>query len=166
MYAIVIDGELVETDDLNTHCVLPLIDEGNMDWYLAENSDIADDKARDTYRDMDAKELICMVGEEQIVDMWTSGKTMEDWLEDIDADSTFGTYNGDSSEVDGMTEYLANEFGHLSDWIAELDALNLPEVDEDDDDFDDKTRIIELITGWQNLIDECGFEPTIAYRHN
>lgn len=166
MYAIVIDGELVETDKLYAHGYLPMIDEGNKDWCLAENSDMADEKAKDTYREMDAKELICMVGEEQIVEMWTSGRTLEDWLAGIDANSTFGSYNGDSSEVDSMTDYLVSEFGDLEDWIKELDTLNLPELDEGDASYDDKTRVIELMTGWQDLIDEIGFEPTIAYRHN
>lgn len=127
MYAIVIDGELVEADKLHNYGYLPMIDEGNMDWYLAENSDMADEKAKDTYREMDAKELICMVGEEQIVEMWTSGRTLEDWLEGIDADSTFGTYNGDSSEVYSMTDYLVSEFGDLEDWIKELEYPKSPQ---------------------------------------
>jgi hypothetical protein len=68
-------------------------------YLLVDDFDTAEEIAKDRYREMDARELICMVGEEQIVDMWTRGKTLEDWLEDLDVAQELAGWDGEERDV-------------------------------------------------------------------
>jgi len=180
-YAIVIDGELIEARHLNTGGYLPNIDAGNPDWYLAENSDTALDAAKKYWEDMaahDAKELICLVGEETIVDLWSRGATLDNWVdENVTPEGEFATYDGNEIEVGSMVDYLKGEYPDLTGWMDEIlegaddfSFLDDPDGETEDGDatpdYDDKCQIIAYLKDWQRVIDECGFEPTVAYRHN
>lgn len=190
-YAIVIDGELIEADRLYVHGYLAILDAGRHDWYLAEDDAAVEEAVARYWKDMvrdDTDEFVALVGAENIVGMWASGRTLEDWLEDITPEETFG---GDGElDVSDMVEYLMDEYPELSEWISEITSgvddfsfLDDPEEGQDRENYtddqdrenytleedellDDKVRIVELLKGWQEVIDECGFMPTIAYAHN
>jgi hypothetical protein len=206
-YNLIIDGELVEVDKLYNGGYLPNIDEGGnrgRDWYLSENNEMSDAALSKHWHDMDAKELVCMIGEERMVDMFSWGQSLDDFIEDLDAAQEFASYDGCESDVQDFEKWLdreckvGGEFFPIADYLAKLQDLNPdckspwiePEaegdegmdkesysdtqdhesytVDEDEDDelIDLKDRAKELLEGWQTLVDELGFTPMIAYRHN
>lgn len=143
-YAIVIDNELIEFDDLFFGGYLHNLSLGRRDWYIAENKDRAMYAAKEVYKDMDSDELVAMVGADKIVLSWSTGETFDEWLDDnITPEGEFASYDGDELDVTSIEDYLAN--------------LN-EEMDEDEADV--------LVEAWDNLCSELGFTPTVAYRHN
>jgi hypothetical protein len=174
----VIDGELVESHKLFRNT---LRESQNSEYLLFEDSESADSAAQENWRRMDEKELIAMISAEEVISMWKMGETFEDWLEDIDADEEFGQGSG-SLDVDDILDYVSKEYPELVDWFDEMcqkygDDYSFwpdeftPEAEEDEDaegdevDEDDANRVIEILKGWQELIDDLGFAPTIAYKH-
>jgi hypothetical protein len=171
-YAAVIDGDLVE----GSHLFGNTLQEGRSSQYeLFESDESADDAAAENVREMaahDPDELVALLGAETICTMWANGTTLEDYIEqNVTADGEFG--HGETSvDVTDMLEYVKAEWPELEAWIDEqAESCNYDysaledESPYDDDDQEDKDRVIELLKGWQELIDELGFTPTVAYEH-
>jgi hypothetical protein len=174
-YAIVIDGDLVEGNKLFGN----VLHEGaHSEYLLFENDEAADSAAQENWKGMDADELVAMIGADTIIDMWKRGTSFEDWLSDIDADEEFGRGSG-AWDVDNILDYVSKEYPELVDWVDEMTGEYgadysfwpdefTPETEEDEDaevDADDANRVIEILKGWQELIDKLGFTPTIAYKN-
>lgn len=69
------------------------------DFILAEDYEAAHQAVKARWRAMDAKELVCMVGEEQIVREWAAGNSFEDWLDGLDAEAELASYDGHERDV-------------------------------------------------------------------
>jgi hypothetical protein len=182
-YAIVIDGDLIEGYKLFRNT---LREGAHSEYLLFEDSESADSAAQENWKQMDSDELVAMIGADKIVEIWRRGESFEDWLNDIDADNEFGQ-GGTSLDVDSILDYVSKEYPELIDWVDEMTGEHgndysfwpdefTPEVEEDEDaededsgaaevDVDDANRVIEILKGWQELIDELGFTPTIAYKN-
>lgn len=209
MASIRIDGEIYTYVDVQTGGYLPTIRDGRREWFVAEDFEQADDATLAYWKDLPAKEIIALVGEERIVDMWASGTTLEDFVSDIPACEQWGSYDGNESDIEPPTAdervraaqgcrwvVAVTEPGGLSStwdqtyesedeaitaaevWVAEMveqeeDGVYTTDIvegrtyevflHEDDEDLDD---LREFVEGWDELVDELGFEPTVAYRHN
>ncbi len=171
-YAAVIEGDLIE----GSHLYGNTLQEGRSTQYiLFENDEAAEEAAAERWNDMahnDAQELIALVGADEIVRLWAQGSTLEDYVsENVTADGEFGC--GETSlDVTGMLEYVKQEWPELEEWIdeqAESCGYDYSTLDTDaeaeDEDAEDKDRIVELLLIWQELLDELGFTPTIAYKN-
>lgn len=171
LYTVVIDGDLIEGATLHRGT----LHAGRHSFDLFEDEEAADKAAQERWLEMDGDELVALVGVENVVSSWRRGESLVEWIEEnVSAE---GEYGGSSQDVDDIVEYLKNEYPHLSDWIEELvaaytdytglsDVLDTDEdfeVTDDDEDAEDKETIAEALEGWQELIDELGFTPAIAY---
>jgi len=120
-----IDGDLFHVKEVKDFGLLPMIEtEEGEEFYLAEDAEEAGKKAREYYEDMaenDPKELICMVGEDNLV-QWGLGRqaspgsasvgSLEEWLDlwlDV-PEEFFASYDGDEREVNRVGQ-LVDELG-------------------------------------------------------
>jgi hypothetical protein len=137
-----IDGEEYEVDKVRNGGYLPNIDIGQMDFYVAASSEDAGKAARkywEDIRDHDKKEFVCLIGEKRLV-QWACGES-----------DSFGlsSFEDFLDVVEGVPE---EEFASYDGVECEVDI----DVDEDDPNYAE----------YQELIEELGFVPTVAYRHN
>ena len=198
-----IDGDIYEIGEISTGGYLPLVREGRKEWHVALDSDEADRATLRYYTEMDASEIVCLVGEEKIVEMWTRGTTLAEWASELDAGEQWGSYNGSESEVTPPTpaersraclirrlragEVIVGDGGNVgvreglyTYWLVEEDAgllgtrfllgrLTRALLVGDPSDVADALASDEIALfceGWDALVDELGFAPTVAYRHN
>ena len=202
-----IDGDIFEIVTVKTGGYLPTVAEGfsyGKEWHVALDSAEADRATVRYYEEMSASEVICLVGEEKIVEMWTRGTTLAEWASELDAGEMWGPYNGSESEVTPPTpaersracliqrlrkgEVVEDAAGHVgvreglyTYWLVEedgglldtrfLDSAEPPKsaVQGDPADVGDELSCDEIALfceGWDALVDELGFAPTVAYRHN
>ena len=198
-----IDGDIYEIGEISTGGYLPLVCEGRKEWHLVRNRDEADRATLRYWQEMDAKEVVCLVGADAIVEMWTRGTTLEEWVADLDAAEQWASYDGSESEVTPPTpaersraclirrlkagEVIVGDGGNVgvreglyTYWLVEEDGglLGTRFLDGDADgnavagdpsDVADALASDEIAlfcAGWDSLVEELGFTPTIAYRHN
>ena len=205
MASIRIDGDIYNDVTVSTGGYLPMVEDGSSDWYVAEDYEQADAATLTYWQDMadnDPKELVCLIGEKRIVEMWANGTTLEDFVGDIPAGEQWGSYNGSESEVepptaeereraslieklrdgepveddancagveiDGVTYWLMSEGeGEQGTRFAREPGGNAIEADKSDviDALADE-EIARFVEGWDELVEELGFAPTLAFRHN
>ena len=142
-----------------------------------------------------AKGLVCIVGEKRIVEMWAAGDTLEDLANEISASEQWGSYDGNESEIEPPTPDERAHVAHGPHWnvtVTEPGGLShawdqtyasekeaetaahawasegedrdfLVSPHPDDEDLDELT---EFVAGWDELIEELGHTPTLAFRHN
>ena len=163
-----IDGETYEIAKVHDYGYLPAVElDDGTEWYLAENSETAGAAARKYWEDMandDPAEFTCIVGEKVLV-AWALGqwagpgsqgaKSLDGWL-DLCAqypEEHFASYDG----VEVMVEAICGlDHDHL-EWF--LSATRDEKAEDDAGDGDAYERA-------QELVDELGFIPTVAYRCN
>ena len=151
MASIRIDGEIYHGVAVRSHGVyLPMVEHGHMEWHLAWDDDHANEATLAYWTDLPAREIICLVGEERIVDFWTHGSTLEDYVRDIDPAEQWASRDGCEGRVEAPTD-------------AERARVAAGPYGEDDEEYED---LAAFVAGWDDLVDELGQEPTIAYRHN
>lgn len=169
-----IDGEVYDVDKVFTGGYLPLLECGKLEFYVASDSESAGEAAAKYWEDMaksDPKEFTCIIGEERLV-LWALGQSDSygfDCLQDfLDTTATvpeeqWASYDGAERDVealdDGLDEDEEAELKALTNSEADLteeQELRLERLEEQRDQYD----------GWQELVDELGFTPTVAYRHN
>lgn len=199
-----IDGEDYDTDDIDNgrYSVLPMLKDGRMEFYLAESSEAAGEKARERWQDMandDPKEFACIIGEERLV-QWAMGHSdgfgisgMEDFLEAVERvpEEEFAGYDGQEREVDGFLlqwedtvesddEEVEDETIDRELYITHAQASDMLSMTEDDIEnmcspfaelqAEHPYLTIEtaqdIIDAVQGVVDEMGFVPQVAYRHN
>lgn len=198
MASIRINGEIYSGVTVRTGGYLPMVEDGHKEWHLAQDHEDADAATLAYWTDMakhDPRELVCLIGEKRIVEMWADGDTLEDFVQDIPASEQWGSYDGSESDVEPPTPdervHVANgprwivtvtEPGGLSSaweqtYESEDEAITAAEVwasvvegrefdvflHEDDDGLEELT---EFVAGWDELVEELGHTPTLAFRHN
>jgi hypothetical protein len=195
MASIRIDGEIYNGVTIRTGGYLPMVEDGRKEWHLAWDSDHADAATLAYWRDLPARELIALLGEEKIVDLWASGSTLEDFVQDIPASEQWGSYSGSESEIEPPTPDERAHVAHGPRWtvaVTEPGGLShawdqtyeseeeaetaahawmregedrdfLVSLHPDDEDLDELTEFVE---GWDELVEELGHTPTVAFRHN
>jgi len=198
MASIRIDGEIYNDVSVSTGGYLPMVEDGRKEWYLAWDYEHADDATLEYWTDManrDPRELVCLIGEERIVDMWSRGTTLEDFVKDIPAEEQWASYDGNYSEVEPPTADERVRVGYGPRWLvavtepgglshaweqtyeseeeAETAAQEWAREDEGRDfcvslhpDDEDLEELAEFVFGWDELVDELGHTPTVAFRHN
>ena len=194
MYYIRIDSCIYEVD-LHTGGYLPMLSCGRREWLVAEDLEQADAATLAYWKDLPAKEIVALVGEERIVSMWASGTSLEDFVRDIPACDQWASYDGNESDIEPPTPdervHVANgprwivtvtEPGGLSSaweqtYESEDEAITAAEVwasvvegREFDvslhPDDDGLEELTAFVLGWDELVCELGYAPTTAYRHN
>lgn len=191
LYRIRIDGGIYEIEDVLKGGYLPMVRGWDKEWHLVRSRDEADRATLRYWQEMDAKEVVCLVGADAIVGMWTSGTTLEEWAADLDAADQWASYDGsegrvtpptgaeraravliskllggDSFEEGGHAGVRTEEGGELGTRFTsspEGEAV-LGTLDDIEQALDDETFL--FCAGWDALVEELGFTPTIAYRHN
>jgi len=185
MASIRIDGEIYNDVSVSTGGYLPMVEDGRKEWYLAWDYEHADDATLEYWTDManrDPRELVCLIGEERIVDMWSRGTTLEDFVKDIPAEEQWASYDGNYSEVEPPTADERVRVGYGPRWlvtVTEPGGLShtweqtYESEDEGRDlcvslhpDVEDLEELAEFVFGWDELVDELGHTPTVAFRHN
>ena len=153
---ITIDGKVYHVTETCDFGYLPMIEtEEGPEFYLAENTEEAGKAARKSYAGMaekDPRELTALVGEETLVE-WALGhsagpgstgvSSLEEWL-DLWLDTPeeeFASYDGIARDVEAVDSIPTDE-AERPEAALESDCVN-PE-----------------------LVQELGFWPTVAYRHN
>lgn len=169
-YALIIDGEPVYGQNVSDVTWLPLMREAysKREWYLCENTDAAERAVYNYWQDIarnDPQEFIAIFGEECIVEWWLAKRSFDDIMSEIDATEVFATYDGYECSVDSMTEYVEKHYANIDFWEA-LDPEGTGMITETEQEDETLEEIRLLLVGWQNLCDELGFEPEIAYRAN
>ena len=121
-----IDGELYEVEKLYTGGYLPMISIGRLEFYLAESSEQAGEKAKEYWQDMaknDSEEFACLVGTKTLIQLGlgqyagpgsTQVTCLEDWL-DLWVDTPeeqWASYDGTELDVDRVGQ-LARELGFV-----------------------------------------------------
>lgn len=168
-----IDGEVLEVDKVLAYADLPMLQCGKLEYYVAKDSESAGEAARKYWEDMandDPKELACIIGDETLIkwglNQWagpgsTSVRNLEEWL-DLWLDTPeeqWASYDGVERDVEEIEELYEDEEVELS--VLEADP-STSDVERHNELLAKATMFIE----WQELIDELGFTPTVAYRHN
>jgi hypothetical protein len=195
MASIRIDGEIYNDVTVRTGGYLPMVEDGRKEWHLAWDYDHADAATLAYWRDLPARELIALLGEEKIVDLWTSGSTLEDFVKDIPASEHWGSYSGSESDIEPPTPDERAHVAHGPRWIvavtepgglshawdqtyeseeeAETAAHAWLREGEDRDflvslhpDDEDLEELAAFVAGWDELVEELGHTPTVAFRHN
>jgi len=107
---------------ISTHSTLPLLDTGDIEFYVAPDYETAEEKAREYYLTMDTDDLIEVVGKEALIN-WALGKpyapgnvsvnSLEEWLDlSLDApEEVFSGYDGSFYEAT-ISQSLADELGY------------------------------------------------------
>lgn len=195
MASIRIDGEIYNDVTVRTGGYLPMVEDGRKEWYVAWDHEHADDATLEYWRDLPARELVALLGEERIVDLWTSGTSLEDFVKDIPASEQWGSYSGNESDIEPPTPdervrvaagprwlVAVTEPGGLSraweqTYESEDEAVTAAQAwanEEEGRDYDvslhpddeDFEELRDFVLGWDELVDELGHEPTLAFRHN
>lgn len=197
MASIRIDGEIYNDVSVTTGGYLPMVDYGSMEWSIAEDFEQADAATLAYWKDLPAKEIVALVGEERIVDMWASGTSLEDFVSDIPASEQWAIYDGSESDIEPPTPeertrvaqgprwlVAVTEPGGLSlaweqtyesekeaetaahAWAGEVEGRDfIVSLHPDDEDLVG-SGLDEFVAGWDELVEELGYEPTLAFRHN
>jgi hypothetical protein len=198
MASIRIDGEIYNDVTLTTGGYLPMVEYGRMEWHIAQDFEQADDATLAYWHDMakhDPKELVCLVGEERIIRMWSAGETLDDFVQDIPASEQWASYDGSESDIEPPTPHERTRVAQGPRWLvavtepgglshaweqsyeSEVEAETAAhawagEVEDRDfmvslhPDDEDLEELAEFVAGWDELVEELGYEPTVAYRHN
>ena len=198
MASIRINGEIYNGVTVRTGGYLPMVEDGRKEWHLAWDYDHADDATAAYWKDMakhDPRELVCLIGEKRIVEMWADGETLEDFVQDIPASEQWGSYDGSESDVEPPTPDERAHVAHGPRWNvtvtepgglshawdqtyesekeAETAAHAWASEGEDRDflvslhpDDEDLEELAEFVEGWDELVEELGHAPTLAFRHN
>jgi len=124
-----IDGELYHVKNVSDYGYLPVIEveEFGAEFYLAKNSKIAGEKAREYWEDLaqnDPKEFACIIGENNLI-QWGLGQfagpgnvavnSIEKWLDlhlDI-PEETWASYDGTEREVTRIGKEIVEELGFI-----------------------------------------------------
>jgi hypothetical protein len=195
MASIRIDGEIYNDVSVSTGGYLPMVEDGRMEWYLAWDYEHADDATLEYWRDLPPRELVAMLGEERIVGLWTDGTSLEDFVRDIPASEQWGSYDGNESDIEPPTPdervrvaagprwlVAVTEPGGLSRaweqtyesedeaearaeaWANEGEGRDYDvSLHPDDEDLEE---LAAFVAGWDELVEELGHTPTVAFRHN
>jgi len=137
---IIIDDKTYETKKLHQYGYLPTIETEGPEFYLAESSEEAGEKAREYWADMvenDPDEFVCVVGKETLV-KWALGQwaspgstavnSLDKWL-DLTAtvpEEQWAAYDGMQCEVQAISQNVAEELGWNLDVYPELAPLDQP----------------------------------------
>lgn len=120
-----IDGGVYEVDDIRVFCYLPLITCGKLEFYVAESSEHAGEKAKEHYEDMiqqDPEEFKCIVGVDALV-AWALGQnyapgnvgvsSLQEWLDLVaeHPEEEWGRWDGTELEVEDVAEDVAERLG-------------------------------------------------------
>lgn len=125
MFLMIIDDEIHKIKNIFSYGQLPLLElEGGMDYYIAESSKIAGEKAREYWEEMaenDPREFTALVGEKTLVS-WALNqyagpgnsqvRNLTEWL-DLWLDTPeeqWGSYNGTEEDCK-INKNLAHELG-------------------------------------------------------
>jgi len=200
MPSIRIDGEIYDVT-VSTGGYLDMVEDGRKEWYVAEDHEAADHATQRHWRELPASEIVCLVGEESIVDMWARGMTLAEWVSDIPACEEWASYDGNDSDIEPPTvaERATAAAGVrwivrvadggagddspvyvIGDYATEAEAIRVAEELEEavegrecevvagfeGGDSDDMEALQAFIEGWDELVEELGYTPTVAFRHN
>ena len=106
---------------------LPIIDDGNTDWYVAETEEDAGDAAKKYWMELaetDPAEFACLVGNDTLV-RWGMNQpagpgsvkvcNLEEWLELVaeHPEEEFGSYDGNEIQVRAVSESLQEDLGFV-----------------------------------------------------
>lgn len=161
---VIIDGELEDVSSVFIHGYLPMVSIGNRDYYLAEDEESAGKAARKYWEDMandDKKEFVAIIGEERLL-QWAMNEgdaygcsSLNDFLDLVETvpEEEFAGYDGNPLEASTTLGDAKN----VDDFINEV-------TDPGDSPVED--QMVELENELEELAEELGFEPTVAYRHN
>lgn len=121
-----IEGEIYDVDNVRRYGYLPMLEMGSTEFYVAETSAEAGEKAKEYWQDMadnDPKEFACIVGEETLI-QWGLGRSagpgsthvrsLEEWL-DLSLDNPeeqWASYDGSECSVDWVSPALEAELGY------------------------------------------------------
>jgi len=172
-----IDGEVYEVDKVYKGGQLPLLECGKMEFYVAADSEEAGEAAADYWRDMaknDKKEFRCIIGDKRLL-QWVMGESdsfgissLEEFYEVTATvpEEQWAGYDGQEREVEAIEEPSEDEEAGLAGLAGleetDIDLLFLQQRDR----RLELEAAKELWEAWQDLIEELGFTPTVAYRHN
>lgn len=121
-----IDGEIYVVDNIHSYG-RPMIDIGDMEFYLFESSKTAGEEARNYWEDLaqdDAEEFAYLVGTETLVSWalaqsagpgYTKVNSLEEWLDlwlDI-PEEQWASYDGTELDVDVCGRMLSEELGFV-----------------------------------------------------
>jgi hypothetical protein len=200
MPSIRIDGEIYDVT-VSTGGYLDMVEDGRLEWFVAEDHEAADHATQRYWRELPASEILCLVGEERIVDMWASGTTLSEFVSDIPACEQWASYDGNESDIEPPTErerataaagvrwivrVADGATGDdspvyvIGDYATEAEAIRVAEELEEavegrecevvagfeGGDSDDMEALQVFISGWDELVEELGYAPTVAFRHN
>ena len=195
MASIRIDGEIYNDVTVHTGGYLPMVEYGRREWYVAWDYEHADDATREYWNDLPPRELIALIGEERIVDLWSNGTSLEDFVKDIPAEEQWGSFDSTGCNVEPPTLDERVRVGYGPRWLvavtkpgglshaweqtyeSEDEAVTAASQwasEEEGRDFDvslhpddeDYEELRDFVLGWDELVDELGHEPTVAFRHN
>lgn len=169
-----IDGEVLEVSKVLTYSDLPIIKADGKEFYLAKDSEAAGEAVRKRWDDMardDPKEFVCLIGEERLVG-WAIGQSdgfgissFEEFLDRVSEvpEEELASWDGQEREVEEIE-------GLDDDEEAELEELQEKDIDLILLSERDRRLALEEMKSeydeWQELIEELGFTPTVAYRCN
>lgn len=154
---IIIDGNEYEIDDIYNFGYLPIVKCGNMEFYVAEDTEAAGEKAKEYWQDMidnDPKEFTCIIGEERLL-QWALGRSdgygissAQEFLDKVadHPEEEFGSYDGNELTVNGRGRWNRKAKGYKQEYVDQPGVF-----------FTSVTQAAE---------DEIGFQPGVAYRHN
>ena len=175
MYALRIDNEIITSDDLSNHGHAMLGD-SRREFYLFESTETAGQAAREYWDDMahnGRREFVAVVGKDCLVS-WALGEYAgpgSSYVSSLDAwldlwlstpEEHFASYDGYERDVKGPTP-AERETADKYRAILETADTNCEDAPEE---AEAAREIVEFVDGWEDLIEELGFEPGVAYRHN
>jgi len=177
-------------DGTVSKCGYSMLTNGSRDFYLFESIEDAGEQARKYWEDMaqdDAEEFACVVGTDTLV-QWGLGQSagpgstavnsLDEWLDLwlITPEEHWASYDG--VEIDVTLPMLGDMYEdcplQLKDLVPGEDSANAgledgaQSIDESPDDLDE-VIVADLSALWTEqveAIDELGFTPGVAYRHN
>jgi len=88
-------------------------------WYVADGHESAGNYVKDRWRDYDESELLELIGQERIVQMWLSGQSFEDFLDEYirydGPEAELASWDGAERSVDGASPALIEDLGFTPD---------------------------------------------------
>jgi hypothetical protein len=168
-----IDGEIYEVKKVHTYSSLPMLElEDGSEYYVAESSETAGEKAREYWEDLaqdDPKEFACLVGEKTLI-AWGLGQSagpgsthtrgLNDWL-DLwlnTPEEHFASYDSQERECEAVPD---GEF-----CPAFQDPPTPCPLESEDCEDNHIHHAAGEVEAESELVEELGFAPTVAYRHN
>ncbi len=188
-------GGSLEEVELENHrgSYLPMLNCGRREWYVAKDSDEAGEQAKKYWKDMaenDPKELACIVGEETLI-QWGLGrcagpgstqvKSLEEWLDLwlTTPEEQWASYDGDEQEVESpcvgdvwqgcplsARDRLLVEEGVVQTVGDIFTSDELEDLKQKEDDEGDLSELESALQELSEMVDDLGYFPTVAYRHN